>query len=386
MGTELWLKKIADACDRVARGDLEARILGCDDEGEIGRVVHGLNRLLDITDAFVREARATLDEASHGRFYRRVIVRGLPGTFREAAELINAATEKMHAQADALDAARSERLEMANTFEHTIEGVIATIASSATELQATAGAMVSTSMATTEQSVAVATAAKQMSESVHAVATATEKMRAASRGIESQIDGSTSLARSAVEEVESAKTTVDTLAQASREIGQVVKLISEIAKQTNLLALNATIEAARVGEAGKGFTVVASEVKSLSRQSAGATETIAATVASIQTAARQGVDAIARIDRAIHGFEEATTVIDRNVADQRRVSEAIDDTVRDAARGTDDVTRNIDLVATAARETTEAAHAVHRTASDVAEQAERLRVATFDLLAVIRGK
>jgi len=165
-----WTAKVSQACDRIAAGDLEVRILGCDDDGEIGRMVHGLNHFLDITDAFVREAKATLDYASRGKFFRRVILRGLPGTFRDAALLINAATQKMNKQADALEAARVQRLEVASTFEQTIDGVVAVVASSATELQATAARLVETSIATTEQSANVASAAQEMSASVQSVA------------------------------------------------------------------------------------------------------------------------------------------------------------------------------------------------------------------------
>src|SRR5208282_619059 len=94
-------------------------------------------------------------------------------------------------------------------------------------------------------------------------------------------------------------TTVQSLSEAAQKIGDVVKLISDIASQTNLLALNATIEAARAGEMGKGFAVVASEVKSLANQTAKATDEIAAQVGSMQSATSGAVQAIQKISETI---------------------------------------------------------------------------------------
>src|SRR6202000_674569 len=93
------------------------------------------------------------------------------------------------------------------------------------------------------------------------------------------------IAASAVREAEATDGTVRGLADAALKIGDVVRLINDIASQTNLLALNATIEAARAGEAGKGFAVVASEVKSLANQTARATEDIKNQVLEIQSVA-----------------------------------------------------------------------------------------------------
>lgn len=359
--------------------------MGCEEEGDIGRLVHGLNRLLDITDAFVREAKASLDHASHGKFFRRMILRGLPGTFRDAAQLINAASSKMHGQATALERAAAQRMEVADRFERAIGGVVSVVAASALELQTTAASLVDSSRATTDQSVAVANAAQVMSASVQSVASATEELNVTAGEIRRQMEGSTIEARNAVREVDHTKTVVADLARASTQIGHIVKVISEIASQTNLLALNATIEAARVGEAGRAFAVVASEVKCLARQTSGATDQVATMVTTIQTAARRGIDAIARIDRAIHSVDDVNAVIESSVREQRSANEEISRSVQAAAVGTEEVSRSIALVAEAAHSGTEAAGAVHRTASAVSVQAESLRAATKDLLSVIRG-
>ena len=96
---------------------------------------------------------------------------------------------------------------------------------------------------------------------------------------------------------------IGALAQGAQKIGDVIKLIRDIAGQTNLLALNATIEAARAGEAGRGFAVVASEVKSLAVQTAKATEDISSQIQEVQNSTGKAVEAIGRIAQP-HGRDQ----------------------------------------------------------------------------------
>jgi methyl-accepting chemotaxis protein len=114
-----------------------------------------------------------------------------------------------------------------------------------------------------------------------------------------QVIEGASVAKAAAEQARAADGTVQGLAQAAGRIGDVVRLIGDIAAQTNLLALNATIEAARAGEAGKGFAVVASEVKALAGQTAKATQDISDQVAQVQAAVGQ-LGAGHRRDRQRH--------------------------------------------------------------------------------------
>ena len=98
------------------------------------------------------------------------------------------------------------------------------------------------------------------------------------------------------------------LSRAAQEIGDVVKLITAIAEQTNLLALNATIEAARAGEAGRGFAVVASEVKSLASQTAKATDEISSHILGMQGATQELVAAIKEIGGTIAQISDIASI------------------------------------------------------------------------------
>src|SRR5690606_23140721 len=104
--------------------------------------------------------------------------------------------------------------------------------------------------------------------------------------------------------------------EAAQKIGEVVELISTIAEQTNLLALNATIEAARAGEAGKGFAVVASEVKGLAGQTAKATEEIAAQIRAVQAVSAEAADAIRGIGDTIARINDTAAAIAAAVEQQ----------------------------------------------------------------------
>ncbi len=171
-------------------------------------------------------------------------------------------------EAEAVSArvARAARVnELTQTFDADISTVLRSVASASTELQATASQMTATAEETSNQATAVAAATEEASSNVQTVAAASEELAGSVNEISRQVAQSAAIAQKAVSEADRTNTKVQGLYKDAASIGEVVKLISEIAGQTNLLALNATIEAARAGEAGRGFAVVAAEVKSSRR-------------------------------------------------------------------------------------------------------------------------
>jgi methyl-accepting chemotaxis protein len=181
-----------------------------------------------------------------------------------------------------------------------------------------------------------------------------------------------------------ADATVKALADSSARIGDVVKLISDIAGQTNLLALNATIEAARAGEAGKGFAVVAGEVKNLANQTARATDEIGNQISAVQASTRDAVDAIAGIVRRIGEMREISTSIATAVEEQTAASLEISRNAQQAAAATKDVAGNIVGVTQAAGETGSAAVRVLDSAQTLTHQTSTLREAVNGFLDGVR--
>src|SRR6201991_447559 len=190
---------------------------------------------------------------------------------------------------------RQAMVDLANRFKSSVGSVVNGVTAAATEMQATAKSMSSTADETSRQATAVAAASEQTTQNVQPVASATEELSASIGEITTQVTESTRIVGEAVHQANETNGKVQGLADAAQKIGDVVRLINDIAGQTNLLALNATIEAARAGEAGKGFAVGASEVKTLATQTAKATDEIAGQVRAIQEATAGSAQAIHNI-------------------------------------------------------------------------------------------
>lgn len=257
----MFLAQAIETCERAANGDLEARILhSARLDRQSRRLAEGINHLLDMTDAFLREAGAALEYASRGKFFRRVILRGMRGSFRHASEEINEANAALARDASLKESVERRR-ELADQFEGTVKKVFSGLADSASRVSS------------------VATTLAEAAGDARSFTQATRK---------AQITSATIPASSGtVEKARRLNEVISLLTDASLRIGGVVKLISQIAGQTNLLALNATIEAARAGEAGKGFAVVAAEVKNLAHQTKDATEQIASEIAGMRSTVDQ---------------------------------------------------------------------------------------------------
>ncbi|MCC7324906.1 MAG: hypothetical protein IT358_13780, partial [Gemmatimonadaceae bacterium] len=168
--------RITGVCRETAAGDLEQRILGIRRDGPLGDLARGINHLLDLTDAFVRESRASLQHASEEKYWRRVLERGLPGNYRVAARLINSATDQMAAKSQQLRQAATDRLRLADDFEAAIKVVVDNVAAAATEARATAESLSGTAQHTSEQSTTVAAASEEASRSMESVAAAAEEI------------------------------------------------------------------------------------------------------------------------------------------------------------------------------------------------------------------
>jgi methyl-accepting chemotaxis protein len=274
---------------------------------------------------------------------------------------------------------------LADEFEAGVRGIVEAVSSASAQLQATAQSMSATAEEASRQSTAVAAASDQASTNVQTVAAAADELSSSIAEIGRQVAESTNIAGQAVQETERTNTQIEGLAKAAQRIGDVVKLINDIAGQTNLLALNATIEAARAGDAGKGFAVVASEVKTLANQTAKATDEISAKISEMQAATSQSVEAVGTIGRTIGRVSDIAGTIAAAVEEQGAATKEIARNVQQASAGTADVSANIAEVTKAAGAAGLASGQVLQAAGDLSRQSEQLRTKVDAFIAKVRA-
>ncbi|WP_181703045.1 methyl-accepting chemotaxis protein [Chthonobacter albigriseus] len=344
------LVKVTDVLSRLSGGDLSVTVPAVTSKDEIGalwRSVGGFRDALLATES-LREEQSKLEEKS--RLQRR-----------------------------------AEMEAMASRFESEVGAVIGTVAGAAKSVLDAAQTVSGSAEDTSHRSAAVASASEQTSANVQSVAGASEELSASIAEIGRQISEASRLIGEAVGEARQSDQEVKVLAEAAGKVGAIVAMIQAIAEQTNLLALNATIEAARAGEAGRGFAVVASEVKQLASQTAKATQDIEAQMSGIQSSTNRTVIRIADIAKRIDELDSIAAAVAAAAEQQNAATGEIARGIQDAAAGAAHVAHNITSVRTSATENGSAARGLVSAASSLSEQASSLERQVSDFLKTVRA-
>jgi methyl-accepting chemotaxis protein len=367
------LVRATEVCRRAARGDLEARVLHAPHDGDLGDLCHGINQLLDLTDAFVREAAASLEHVSRDQYFRRVIPTGLHGSFRRGAEVINAATTAMQQRSAELTAMRERQQQLATQFEQRVKLVADALAAAAVELHASARALGEASQEAAGGVREVSTAADVATRSVSVLASAAEEMRASIRHVTEQARDASAVAAEASRASTGASSASAELSRRSRAAGDVVRVINGIAAQTKLLALNAAIEASRAGAAGRGFAVVASEVKSLAGEAATATDDVETQLAAIRAAGEDVSTAFTTISDRVSISALRSDAISSAVVEQQTAADEIARSAAALVGSTTQVGDGVRRIDNTATQIGVASGEVVQAAGSLAEMAEQLR-------------
>ncbi len=244
----------------------------------------------------------------------------------------------------AADTAR-DRLDACEMIEAELDSANASCRRQSVQTAARSATMVSQAKAVADESTQVAEMAMLASQDVAAVAVASNELTAAGREIAMQAARSSGIAQRAVSASDDAARSVAALGEAAAAINEVIRSIAAIASRTNLLALNATIEAARAGEAGRGFSVVAAEVKELSRQTAAATQDITARIRSMQSASSGSVVAVQGIGLAVREMDAANSAVAAAIEQQDATLREVAGRLQGASANTNAVAETIGQVA-----------------------------------------
>ena len=296
------LAEVADTIDALAYAELDSSTTLPPSRGEIARLLIATDRLAEVI----------------GERQRRELVHNDLDRTWQATRRSNL-SNLTHQVESATEVGIQPIIDGASTLQLKAEDMVAALE--------TVRAAFDETVRAAESSHAMNPAAGQLSgQVIKAITEISEKVR---------LGGG--LGREAVARANASRATIDALAKAANQIGDIVTVINNIASQTNLLALNATIEAARAGEAGRGFSVVASEVKTLATQTGKSTGQIGAKVAEIQATTREVVAALTNVAETIDRLSDVTGSVSEAIEQQRHATESFAASARETRAATFDV-------------------------------------------------
>jgi len=372
------IRSMTTAMSALADGDTSMDIRGADRRDEVGEMAVAMkvfkNNLLERERL---KAQAEAEAAEADRLRRDT----------EEAERQRLKEEQARDQAEA--AAQKKRSDMLDTlvadFDGNIRQSLGTLASAVDQLRATSTNMAETAEVADGEASMAASAIASASQGVQSVASASEEMDASISEISEQISTISQRMMQAAEKITGTVDQVETLSTTTQGISDVLNLINDIAEQTNLLALNATIEAARAGEAGKGFAVVASEVKALADQTARATGDIAKHIEDVQVHSRDTVNAVRDIGEQIQETNRVTATIAAAVEQQSAATSEISSSAQRASQGTMDVEGGISTLRDSVSDTRDGSAQVRSASDAISSQGVNLQSCINDFLRGVRA-
>jgi methyl-accepting chemotaxis protein len=342
--------ELTEAIRLIASGKTDVLIPGLDRRDEIA-IIAGATKLC--RDSIVTATQLTAERESEQRKVRK-----------RRRETIEALAERFQASAGEL---------------------VSTLLSAAAALKSNAETMARATESTGKSALEVKLASEQAFRNVSDVAQATEELSASIGEIDRKFDRSTDISETAVAGARRTDAAVVALITDADKVGEVVQLIKYVAAQTNLLALNATIEAARAGAAGKGFSVVANEVKGLATQTAKATEEIGARVSQIQTTVRNSVDELRSIANTIVQMQSIAGEIGESVQQQTTATHEIARKAQLVANNTREVTQTVAAIEEASNRSGDVAGQVLEAAVILSRHADKLATEVGQFIAGVRS-
>lgn len=225
----------------------------------------------------------------------------------------------------------------------------------------------------------VAAASEESSTNLNIVAMSANEMKSTLNEVAQSCSRARVISENATASMEKASIKVKQLGEAARDISKITEVITEIAEQTNLLALNATIEAARAGEAGKGFAVVASEIKALATQTTSATEDIRSKVSGIQSSTDDTVNEAGKVSQVISEVNDIVSSIAAAIEEQSSAATEVSDNIHQASQGIAEVNVNVAQTSEVSAEIAKDIHVVHNVAETMSQKSTQMNLNAKDL-------